>query len=203
MDKTTHFNSEKIHSFFKELDVPQSAKRREDLLLEMARLGSEGKNCLSCEGFCCTYHHNSMKIDIVEALDLYLYLLEDSRWTSELMLRLKNCIKEFRLDKEISLKGNSTFRRYYTCPFFEPKKGCLISRKSKPFGCLAFNPHKLNVAKEGMCGSNQTLLNKREENFKISEQYAREVLREKLNLWWEKQSIPVALLEVDKALNQI
>lgn len=170
--------------------------RRRLLIDEMNQLKAIKQGCENCPGFCCTYQYNSMQVTPLQALDTYIYLKENNLIDEDLIQRLKDCIKEFRLDKEMMLRRGTTFRRSYTCPFYRHQaKGCSIPPEYKPYGCLGFNALKEAVSTEGECTSNIDLLEKREIEFSSEEALSQEI-KEKLGLWWEKQSYPMAVLDL-------
>lgn len=174
--------------------IDERFERRQIVLDAMNEHFSQGKDCSSCQGFCCTSLYNSMQVTPVQALDLFFYLKSEGRMTEALVNELKENIKKYRLDYVINTGRNSSFRRSYTCPFFKPgTKGCTIAPESKPYGCLAFNPGKVGVSEEGHCGSDRSLLERRENP---DEDELNEKLRTQLGLAWERESIPVALLNL-------
>lgn len=137
-----------------------------------------------------------MQVTPIEALDLYQYLKSEDRIDSELSDRLQETIKEFRLDYAISTGKGTELRRSYTCPFFQAGF-CTIDPEYKPYGCLAFNPKQKNVSRPGHCSSQLSLLEQRENS---AEEKLNDELRQKHNLYWKKESIPVALLNLIKVL---
>jgi len=170
-------------------------KRRESVNLAMDKKINEGKDCFSCVGYCCTFEHNSMQITPLEAMDAYSYLLEKGLIGDDLIIKLKNCIKDFRLDKDMNLSGAKSFRRYYTCPFYSGAKlGCGIDRDSKPYGCLAFNPNLANVSMPGSCQSHIEILESQSSEFSDWETKANKKLQEELDLHWNKIDLPRAIL---------
>jgi hypothetical protein len=171
--------------------------RRSLILNEMKDLDNNNANCVGCSGPCCTYKKNSMRITVIEAIDLYIYLKENKLWNAELIQRLKYNIKEFRLDSHLMIGARNSFRRTYTCPFFKHESlGCPIPNESKPYGCLAFNPLE-EGSKEGIgCESNLITLKNREKSYK-DEEVNNLKLKTALSLVWDKETIPVALLDLD------
>jgi Fe-S-cluster containining protein len=156
-------------------------------------LDAQTNRCGSCEGFCCTYQSNSMKVTPVEALDMIEYLKENDRWNEETIESLKKTIEEFRLDKVIALKRGQDLRRTYTCPFFTGDKlGCSIAPEYKPYGCLAFNPTEDGISEWGKCNSQVEILKEREN---IDEDQYNDYLRQFYHLHWQKEPIPIALLD--------
>ena len=180
------------------IDPPNEAKsRRAQLILAMSKLESADVHCKNCTGVCCTYVANSMQITPLEALEIIegLNLTPDS--AQELKTKLQQTVKDFRLDHELltGKRGISTIRKTYTCPFFTPgPTGCGLSRKIKPYGCLAFNPKKANDNGSD-CASVTSLLEEREQEFHKFEDDANEKIRKALNLYWQKLDLPRALLE--------
>ncbi len=172
--------------------------RRSHLLERMSSLDSSKVNCSNCAGKCCTMMANSMMITPIEAVDLRSYLYEKWMWTDELKEKLKECVKDFRLDENLNLGRGRTFRRTYTCPFYMNQfPGCPLPAEVKPYGCLAFNP-TIGTPKDGEgCTSDRELLEKRE-NAVDSEEGTNLRLKKYLNLDWDKLPIPVALLEIDE-----
>ncbi len=178
------------------IDYSSPFKRREKLIANMKRLIKSGKHCYDCQGFCCTYSNNSMRITPLQALDLYEFLSLNDRINEELVSELKRNIKDYRLDKEISLGRGRELRRYYTCPFFKPgAKGCSVDIEYKPYGCLAFNPLEENVTEEGHCTSDQSILAQREVD-STGEEILSHKIRESLKLDWDTKNISAALLDL-------
>jgi hypothetical protein len=171
-------------------------KRREVLIKEMSKLEDQKKDCFSCSGMCCTYEYNSMLVTPIECFEMLNYLVEEDRVNQELVTRLKSNIAQYRLDKDMYSTKGKEFRRYYTCPFFKNEnKGCSISRSSKPYGCLGFNPNEESINTPGKCGSNLENLQSREDEFCSEESVANEYLSKELKLYWDKKPISVALVE--------
>jgi len=188
-------NFKKIKDIYKR----SSERSRRELILEHmnAELSKE-HNCFKCEGFCCTFLHNSMQVTILEALDVYYYLDQENRINEKLIQDLETCIKSYRLDKEISVGNGRVLRRTYTCPFFNNgPKGCSIDPHFKPYGCLAFNPLEKNVKEEGHCTSNQDVLIDQDKQ-NINDHLLNTELKNELNLNWDKLSLPLALLNLIK-----
>lgn len=185
----------KIQSTLKDMaSLPYD--RRKLLIKEMSNLEDDKKDCFSCSGMCCTYEYNSMLVTPVECFEMLNYLVKEGRVNEELVSRLKANITQYRLDKDMYSTKGKEFRRYYTCPFFKNEnKGCSISRSSKPYGCLGFNPNEQNISTPGKCGSNLVNLQSREDEFISEESVANEYLSKELNLYWVKKPISVALVE--------
>ncbi len=169
----------------------------------MESLASNKAHCGGCSGPCCTYQKNSIRITVIEAIDLYLYLRESNTWSYELSQRLRDNIKDFRLDSHLMIGSRNSFRRTYTCPFFKHESlGCPLPKDVKPYGCLAFNPLE-ESSKEGIgCESNLKLLEKREGTCEDEEKISLE-LKLKLSLSWDKESIPVALLDISNKYEEV
>ena len=183
----------------KEIKV-EPKQRRENLIGQMQQLSNSQVDCSSCDGKCCSYKSNSMQVTPLETRDILTYLKEQNRWNSSLKDKLKKCINDFRLDKEISTGKNTTFRRTYTCPFYTPgPKGCSIPPEYKPYGCLAFNPARTSSEGEH-CESDIKKLEEREKKYDPSETELNHKMKNDLGLWWDKLPIPYALLELDKRL---
>jgi len=173
-----------------ETRLPEPATRRQDLMEDMIARAEQGHHCAACSGVCCTFVANSMKISPVEARDLRLYLEQEERWTPELLQELQSIVTRFRLDREVG-DGRRSLRKTYTCPFYRPgPKGCSISRKHKPYGCLAFSPRAAGLTEGGNCASAQNLLENRAKRFPGEEP---ENLRLKA-LWnWDQETLPIPL----------
>ena len=177
--------------------LPNAQKRREILTSKMKELADEGKNCFSCNGMCCTSVFNSMQTTPVETLEVVAYLEQEGRLTEETLQKINDCIQSYRLDKDISIGRGKSFRRTYTCPFFEPgAKGCTLSLHEKPYGCLGFNAFEQNVSEEGKCGVYNEVHEERESLYAESEKEANEFLRKKLGLFWEKLPMPLAITKL-------
>lgn len=172
-------------------------ERRAPLLKLMTTLGDEKKNCFSCEGFCCTYAHNSMLVTPLEALDAFDYLYSRGQFTDEVIESVRSCIKEFRLDNELVIGRGREFRRNYTCPFFNNgPKGCGISPEQKPYGCLGFNPLEVGVSTRGSCTSYLDVLIERDESSQSLEIELNDLIKEKFEIYWDKKNLPVAINEL-------
>lgn len=178
-----------------------SYDRRKDLVLEMQTLENESIHCFTCPGTCCTSQANSMQITPIEALEILQGLNLDSLSPpeiQELKKRMQDNIQHFRLNVEIytGKKHSRDLRKTYTCPFFmNGSKGCGLSRGTKPYGCLGFNP-KTNEDNGKSCASNVALLSEREALFIEKENLANLKIKSDLNIYWDKLSIPQALLDI-------
>lgn len=167
----------------------------------MSEAIESGKNCFNCIGHCCTFEHNSMRVTPIEALDAFTYLEQNNRINKELVKDLEDCIKQYRLDKEILIGKGQELRRYYTCPFYKKDKlGCTIGKHHKPYGCLAFNPLENNVTTPGHCKSDQDILEQNAEQFKAEEKNLNTQLKEKYQIYWDKKDLPSAVLFLIKKL---
>ena len=184
-----------LPELFKNQNDIYHRQRRRALVDEMNLLEDKKLSCAQCVGNCCTFTSNSMRVTPLEAVEILLFLQKEGRLNKDLTDLLKNNVLEFRLDKE-TLFG---IKKNYTCPFYLGKcKGCSISRWSKPYGCLAFNATEENVLEGKSCQSNQSLLEKRNNEFKQYEETMNSYIKKVFNLPWEKESIPIALLEIIK-----
>jgi Fe-S-cluster containining protein len=190
-----------IEEIYQEAGLFEGPARRQDLVREMQELEGKTIHCFTCPGTCCTQAANSMLITPIEALEILTSINIDKFTDSEILefkKRMKDTVSQFRLDVEIytGKKTSSAFRKTYTCPFFNNGAlGCSLSRGSKPYGCLGFNP-KTSEDNGKTCSSNVTLLEVRENTFFKSEDLANEKIRKDLSLSWIKQNIPQALLDV-------
>jgi len=175
--------------------IPSSRKRREALNRQMSEFDLNNLSCKDCIGNCCTFTSNSMMITPIEALDVLDFLKKDPSFHLEaLVQKLESTIEEFRLNQ-----GNTGIRKTYTCPFYTgAKKGCTISKHSKPFGCLAFLPSEAGVTEGKTCFSKLNSLKKREEQFKDQEDLVNKQVKIDLNITWKKLSIPEAVLDLIK-----
>ncbi len=173
--------------------IPDAPARRQPLIDQMHQLAENGNHCGGCSGVCCTFLANSMLITPVEALDLKTWLQSQDRWNDDLIIRLKDCIKKFRLDQDLG-DGRRSFRRTYTCPFYRNgPQGCSISRHHKPYGCLAFNARSPGLTEGGDCASDQESLKTLESEAEASHN---QFLKLKHQWLFEKAPIPVALLSI-------
>lgn len=170
---------------------PPAPERRALLLDHMRARAERGHHCAACSGVCCTFLANSMRITPVETRDLRAYLEREGRWTPELLNRLRDTVRRYRLDRDVG-DGRRTLRRTYTCPFYRPgPKGCSISRRHKPYGCLAFNPRTADQTEGGNCASDQDLLHRLDTPEEAAENQR---LRQTWNWPADTLPIPAALL---------
>ena len=197
--------AENLYSLLLEkFELCDNISRRQVLIDSMNELEQSGINCQSCSGCCCTFISNSMQTDGVQTLELYIYLHKKNMWNDSLVLRLEEVIRNNRLDYEISTGQGSTFRRTYTCPFYNTgPRGCSIDPSSKPFGCLAFNALSKGVSAGENCKSNIEILKEREDLYEHNELKSNSYIKSKLKLDWEKLPMPVALLKLHESLESI
>ena len=134
-----------------------------------------------------------MMISPLEAYDIYTFLKTSPNFNEEkLKVSLEKNIKEFRLEN-VDLGVKKT----YTCPFYTgEKKGCTISRHSKPYGCLGFLPTRKEVTKGNDCRSDIGILKKRELKFKQDEDQLNSLLKKSIDLCWDKLPISSAVLSL-------
>jgi len=193
----------RLQSIIKSRKEEQGLARR-PMLSRMSALEGSAVTCIGCPGTCCTFLANSMQMTPLETIDLYYYLQENNLWTGDLEDRLKNNISDFRLDKRTG--PGSGIRKSYTCPFFGAKAlGCPIPPKVKPYGCLGFNPTLKGNSpgpKESQCQSSKEDLIERE-RILSHEEKENLWLKEHLGLYWHKESIPIALLDIHRILGTI
>lgn len=192
---------EYIEKLYQELDLSSSHERRKGLVLEMEKLENQTIHCFTCPGTCCTSVANSMQITPIEAMEILNGLNIDQLKKEEidqLKKRMMDNILAYRLNVEIytGKKHSQELRKTYTCPFFmNGSKGCSLSRSSKPYGCLGFNP-KTAEDNGKSCTSNTAILEERELNFIKKENIANQKIKDDLKIFWVKQSIPQALLDI-------
>lgn len=146
-----------------------------------------------------------MMITPWEAAELKLYLESLDAFTPELKKRMEETVTKFRLDAFTGNGKRSFIRRSYTCPFFNHKElGCPLPREVKPYGCLAFNAHHEKEKASEHCYSEKNLLEARENQYRDWEVLVNERLRTKFQLYWEKISLPQALLDIwDKDITDV
>lgn len=185
--------------------LPSSHDRRFALIKEMELLEGKTIHCFTCPGTCCTSQANSMQITPIEALEILQSLHIDQFDNSQMIAfkeRMSSTVTGYRLNVEIytGKKNSSALRKNYTCPFFNNGSlGCGLSRSSKPYGCLGFNP-KTSDDNGKSCSSNIEVLEDREHSFQSKEDVVNAEIRKELKLPWIKQNIPQALLDVINAL---
>ena len=174
---------------------PSAAERRNLLIEDMTSLDQSGLSCKDCIGNCCTFQSNSMQMTPLETYDLYLDLKNRLELeNAQILTMLDECIKDFRLDQGMD---PTSLRKTYTCPFYlGEKQGCQISRKNKPYGCLAFNATETNVLKGSNCQSNISIQEKRAKKFKKDEEQLNKEIKEFFGFNWDKLPIPLALKEL-------
>lgn len=188
-------------NWFEENQIRQSSWRK-NLLTQMQQLSVQKIDCLDCPGHCCTQQRNSMQVTLAEGLALYYDLHQKNLINEELIFKIKDTIKEARLDHEIYVKGK-TLRRNYTCPLFQHKSfGCPLSKEHKPFGCLGYNPTRLNESEGESCRSEVELLNLTDQQYSPEiHSFSKEIaLRSGLPL--EKKTIPQMILMLHDYLSK-
>jgi hypothetical protein len=197
-----------VNNIYDTNQLLSSLERRSALIHEMELLEGKTIHCFTCPGTCCTSQANSMQVTPIEALEI-LQSLKVDEWTKEEFIsfkeRMNKNISQYRLNVEIytGKKNSQALRKNYTCPFFNNGSlGCGLSRSSKPYGCLGFNP-KTSEDNGQSCSSNSDLLKERDDLFLSSEEAANSQIRKDLKLFWIKQTIPQALLDVLAALEKI
>jgi hypothetical protein len=169
--------------------------RRELLINRMNALESQGMGCVGCPGTCCTFEANSMLITPIEAKELYDYLKKEKLLSSELKSKLQACVTQYRLEPKYITSKRSYLRKTYTCPFFNHQElGCPLPREIKPYGCLAFDSHHVELKASEHCYSETEILEKRELLHPEEKDMNLQLIRE-FNLQWEKSPIPNALIE--------
>lgn len=137
-----------------------------------------------------------MMVTPLEAVELMRYLRSSQNNTDELKSKLSATVTQYRLDSQFGNGRRSYLRRTYTCSFFNFKElGCPLPREVKPYGCLAFNAHHATEKAGEHCYSEIDLLKKRDELFP-EEASLNERWKKKLNVFWEKSPLPVALLDI-------
>lgn len=186
------------NKLYQEFNIPSSLTRRQILVDEMASLEGLNIHCFNCPGTCCTFSANSMQITPLEAFEILFSLNLTASTALSLKERMQESITHYRLDHDISTgkKFQKSMRRTYTCPFFSPgPKGCTLSRASKPYGCLGFNP-KISDDNGSSCHSGIEVLEKRENDHASAEREANLYLKENYSLYWDKIDLPRALFAI-------
>jgi hypothetical protein len=180
-------------------------KARESIINFMQNMERAGVHCFNCQHCqCCTYTSNSMMITPVESLEITLYLIAQNRWNQELFSKLEQNIEQFQLKNFIVPGSQKLLRKYYTCPFLiDGPKGCSLSRKIKPYGCLAFNASNEKSYELLDCQSSLTELNQLEDNFKTILKRQNDFLEDKFKWYCPKMPIPNALLSLTSFSEQL
>lgn len=161
----------------------------------MNELEKVGMGCLGCSGNCCTFEANSMLLTPLEAKELFDYLKIHQMLTPELKEKLRESVQQYRLEPKFNNNRRSYLRKTYTCPFFGFKElGCPLPREVKPYGCLAFDSHHVELKASEHCYSEKELLERRED-LHPEEKEMNQKISQEMNLLWEKSPIPNALLE--------
>ncbi len=201
-------NAAKLKSILEDNYFSLSKDRRLSLIEAMSKLENSGIHCQTCPGTCCTSAANSMLITPLEAIEI-LEALEPSLaspdFKEKLIAKLNVTITTYRLDKEIytGKKNSQSLRKLYTCPFFNNGSlGCSLSRSAKPYGCLGFNP---TVSEDNgkSCKSITDLLLQRQLEFESLENELNQKIKSKLNIFWVKETIPVAILELIQKMDNL
>ncbi len=136
-----------------------------------------------------------MMVTPIEAVELVDYLKTNGLFNDELKNRLQETVAKYRLDQGLGNGKRSYLRRTYTCPFFNHKElGCPLPREVKPFGCIAFNSHNVELKAGEHCYSEKEILEKRE-MLAPDEAALNEELKQQHALYWDKVPMPVALLD--------
>ncbi len=169
---------------------------RESILNYMQKMERAGVHCFNCQHCqCCTYTSNSMMITHVECLEITLYLIEQNRWNNTLFSRLEQNIEQFQLKNFIIPTTQKLLRKYYTCPFLvDGPKGCSLSRKIKPYGCLAFNATTASSHEQLDCQSSLNELAQLERDYATILKSQNDFLEDKFKWYCRKMPIPNALL---------
>ena len=191
---------EKLNQLLLSLN-PKLFERRQELCQEMLRLEKEGIDCAHCTGICCSFIANSMQTTPLETLEIINYLSRHHLLNEELLEKLHQVIKDYRLDYHLDTGSGLDFRRTYNCPFYRPgSKGCSLSRTVKPLGCLAFNPGKLNITEGEACAPGFEALKNHQVSWSAEEDMANQFISNTLKLYWQKLPMPLAIIEVYKKL---
>lgn len=172
---------------------------RNKIIEQMSLLNSSGLDCSSCQtSECCTFVKNSMQITPLETIELIIYLHKENRIDDDLIQLLKDNIKNYRLNIPLPGDGKRLFsRRSYTCPFLKDGSlACSISRFSKPYGCLAYNPTKKLAKDSSDCSSDQQLLDETAQEFIFEMNQLNSTLQQLLKINFDKLPIPMAIIEV-------
>lgn len=170
--------------------------RRELLIERMEQLEAQGMGCLGCSGTCCTFEANSMMLTPLEAVELMGYLKQANLLTSDLKQKLFDSAKKYRLEHPPGNGRRSYLRKTYTCPFFNHQElGCPLPREVKPYGCLAFDSHHVELKASEHCFSEKELLRRRE-LLHSDEALMNQKLMNEYHLLWDKTPIPLALLDL-------
>lgn len=168
--------------------------RREILIQHMEALEARGMGCLGCKGTCCTFEANSMLLTPLEAYELFTFLQTTGQLTPELKAKLEASITTYRLEPKYP-NSRSYLRKTYTCPFFgHMELGCPLPREVKPYGCLAFDSHHVELKASEHCYSEIEILEERE-RLHPEEKELNQKIQKDFNIFWEKSPIPNALLD--------
>lgn len=171
--------------------------RRENIISRMIELSSQGYDCKSCPGTCCTFQSNSMMTTPLETIEVLFWLQSTGQKNEEFKNKIKENVQKFRLDQLTGYGKKSFLRRTYTCPFFNHSEfGCPIPVEVKPYGCLAFNSHHQESKASEHCYSEKEVLIAREDENAEYENRINNKLRDQFKLWWDKLPMPFALIEM-------
>lgn len=135
-----------------------------------------------------------MLLTPLEAYELFNYLKTSGLLTQELKDKLNTAITTYRLEPKYP-KMRSYLRKTYTCPFFgHMELGCPLPREIKPYGCLAFDSHHIELKASEHCYSEIELLEERERRHPEEAELNQQIQKD-FNIFWEKSPIPNALLD--------
>lgn len=135
-----------------------------------------------------------MLLTPLEAYELFSYLQDQNLLTPDLKVKLEAAVVTYRLEPKFS-NARSYLRKTYTCPFFgHMELGCPLPREVKPYGCLAFDSHHVDLKADANCFSEVKLLEKRE-SLHPEEKELNQNVKARFNILWEKSPIPNALLD--------
>ncbi|MGD9590319.1 MAG: hypothetical protein AB7Q37_11720 [Pyrinomonadaceae bacterium] len=102
----------------------------------LAGYEARAKSCAACTspGACCTdAHFVNVRISRLEAAAILRSINElEPVLKNDVMERTVRTVTEYGLD-EIDAGGPGT----YSCPLFEPGRGCLVHHTAKPLSCIA------------------------------------------------------------------
>lgn len=109
---------------------------RERFRERLAGFEARAKSCATCTspGACCTdAHFVNVWISRLEAASILRSISElEPVLKNDVMERTFRTVTEYGLD-EIDDEGPGT----YSCPLFEPGRGCLVHHTAKPLPCIA------------------------------------------------------------------
>ena len=161
----------------------------------MSNLDKRKLTCAKCVGNCCTFTSNSMRVTPLEAVEMILYLEESNLIDHHLVEKLESNIREFRLDKE-TLFG---IKKNYTCPFYLGScQGCSISRGSNLMAVSLLMQLKKMFLRGKIVNQTKPFWRRDTTPSWLYEKVLIFTIKNTLNLSWEKESIPIALLDIIK-----